>query len=79
MTATLIPIRTEREAFRETVVTVLENLLAEARAGHVQAVACAFVRPDGAINAVNSEGDDVGRLLGATELLRYRMLKSIEP
>jgi hypothetical protein len=61
-----------------SVVETLEEVLAEARAGDITAVAIAIVRPNGAINSTTSETDDVGTLLGAITLMQGRVTRECD-
>lgn len=57
----------------ESVVTRLEEVLAEAREGKITAVAIAGVSSDGSTVQAWSETDDFGKLLGAVTRLQYRI------
>jgi len=57
----------------ESVVARLEEMLADARAGKITAVAIAAVASDGASTQSWSEGDDFGEMLGAVARLQHRL------
>lgn len=57
----------------EGAITVLEDALALARSGVIDAVAIAYVRPDGAVNSCYSDSRNAVTLLGALDILGARM------
>jgi hypothetical protein len=69
----VVEIKTRPATINESVIARLEEVLAEARAGKVTAVAIAGLEVGGAIIAAWSETDDFGRLLGAVSRLEYRI------
>lgn len=77
MTAKVVPLATEREACRASVIQTLEAALADAREGRIIAVSISIVRPDGAANCSRSQTDDVARLLGAITLAQGRLLANL--
>lgn len=77
--AEIVALKTERAAFREEVVSLLEQALAEARAGDVAAVAIAVVRPDGHVNCGFTDFDTAGPLLGSVALLQARLIANVAP
>lgn len=71
-------LETERDIVKQSVIETLETTLEQARAGDVVAVGIAVLRPSGAGNAGFSDSDNCIGLLGAVEILRHRLLNSIE-
>lgn len=74
----LVKFKSRDKLVRESAVKTLKEALDEAKRGEIVAVAIAVVRPNNAVNTSRSETDDIGRLLGAIDLLHYRTLKATE-
>jgi len=62
---------------KESVIELLETALKEARAGEIQAIAVAIVRPSSALNTAWSDNSNVSPLLGAALLLQHRLMRSL--
>lgn len=56
---------------------ILEQMLERARSGEVVAVAVAGVCMDGAITTVFSKSPNVGTFVGAVEIVKARILKTL--
>ena len=69
----VVEIKTRPVEVIESVITRLEEVLAEARAGKIVAVAIAGVDLDGSISCAWSESDDIGKLLGSVTRLQFRI------
>jgi hypothetical protein len=69
----VVEIKTRPASINESVIARLEDVLAEARAGKITAIAIAGLEIGGAIIAAWSETDDFGRLLGAVSRLEFRI------
>lgn len=77
--AQVVPLKTERASSNEAAILMLEDMLAQARAGEVVAVGIAVVRPGSHINCGFTDFDNAGLLLGAVALLQSRVLANMEP
>lgn len=71
-------VRTIKTEINESVIEVMEKLMEEAKAGKIVAIAAAVIRPDGCMNSTFSQSDNAALLLGAIQLLSFRVLESLE-
>jgi hypothetical protein len=62
---------------QESVVFILEDLLEEARAGKIQAVGVAIIRPDLSMHSSWSESH-AAVLLGGISVLQHRVIESLD-
>lgn len=69
----IIELKTRPLEVVESVVMRLEEILQDARAGKISAVAIAAVETGGATISVWSQTDNFGALLGAVSRLEYRL------
>ncbi len=63
---------------REDVVSALEDLLAKAKSGEVTGIYFAVLLAEGSISTGFSHHDEIVRALGAVEILKRRMVESVE-
>lgn len=78
MTAEIHALKTLLDSDKESVVELLETALKEARAGDIQAIALAVVRPSSALNTAWSDNSSVAPMLGATLLLQHRLMRRLD-
>jgi hypothetical protein len=71
-------VRTVQTEINESVIEVMEKLMEEAKEGKIVAIAAAVIRPDGCMNSTFSQSDNAALLLGAIQLLSFRVLESLE-
>jgi hypothetical protein len=78
MTENIHLVRTIKTEINESVIEVLDALMASAKEGKIVAIGAAVIRPDGCMNSTFSQSDNAAQLLGAIQLLSYRVLESLE-
>lgn len=59
---------------QQSVITLLENLLADARSGYLVAIACATVMPDGGTGYATHAGVHETALTASVALLAHRVM-----
>lgn len=69
----LVALQTRPEKVAASVIERLEEVLAEARAGHVESVAVAVVNTDGTTSSCWSMTDNFPSLLGAVARLAHKL------
>jgi hypothetical protein len=62
---------------KESTIEVLEEMIKQAREGHIQSVGIAVLRPDGSTGTAWSDATASG-LLAAISLLNHRLIKAID-
>ena len=76
--AELHALKTLLDSDKESVIETLEEALKQARAGDVQAITIAVVRPNGSLNTSWSNNSNVSPMLGATLLLQHRLMRQLD-
>lgn len=78
MAANLHAIKPVLDADKQAAIDTLEEALAEAKDGRIQAVAIAAVRPGFAINTAWSTNNCIAPMLGAVLLLQNRLARALD-
>lgn len=73
----VIPFKSIEQAETESVITVLERLLASAKAGNIKHVVIGIVRPDGELTSTWSDGN-FAQMMGAAGYLFHHIGEAIE-
>jgi hypothetical protein len=75
--AKIAVLKTRPAEINEQVVAMARELLADAEAGRITALAYAALRNDGASDTASSATDNFHGLIGAVSILQFRMIEEM--
>lgn len=75
LSAKLAELRPVARPVSNSVVTRLEELLAEAKEGEIESFAIAYRRPDGTMDSMATDTDNKHALIAGMRYLEYRMIR----
>jgi predicted xylose isomerase-like sugar epimerase len=76
--AEIVALKTRPDEINEQVVAMARELLADAEAGRINALAYAALRQDGASDTASSATDNFQSLIGAVSILQFRMIEEMQ-